>query len=130
MLGFVLNSLGFAGILAGPAGNWEKLRICWENLRICWEKFRMGLGKSRIGWEKCRICNQKAENKLGLRLEMVGIRWDSVESVGFLPVIAGSPHARNLLGFLRFCLGFSRIAWGVLRFVGELGRILYVPFYS
>ena len=76
MPGFVANSLGFAGILTGPAGNWEKLGICWEKLRICWEKFR-------IGWEKFRICNQKAGNKLGLWLEMVRICWDSVESVGF-----------------------------------------------
>ena len=122
MLGFVANSLGFAGILTGPAGNWEKLRICWEKLRICCEKFR-------IGWEKFRICNQKAGNKLGLWLEMVRICWDSVESVGFFRSSLEA-SCKAFVRFLQVLLGFSRIAWGVLRFVGGLGRILYVPFYS
>ena len=122
MLGFVANSLGFAGILTGPAGNWEKLRICWE-------KFRIGCEKFRIGWEKFRICNQKAGNKLGLWLEMVRICWDSVESLGS----SGhhwKPSCKAFVRFLQVLLGFSRIAWGVLRFVGGFGRILYVPFYS
>ena len=129
MLGFVANSLGFAGILTGPAGNWEKLRICWEKLRICCEKFRIGWEKFRIGWEKFRICNQKAGSMLGLWLEMVRICWDSVESVGFFRSSLEA-SCKAFVRFLQVLLGFSRIAWGVLRFVGGLGRILYVPFYS
>ena len=116
MLGFVANSLGFAGILTGPAGNWEKLGICWEKLRICWEKFR-------IGWEKLRCVGQSCH--------VLGFLGDPVKSVGILPVITGSAHARKVIRFLRFCLGCHRIACVFLGFLYkvsvDLAGILFVP---
>ena len=48
MLGSVANSLGFAGILTGPAGNWEKLRICWENLGFAAKN--LGLAGKNLGF--------------------------------------------------------------------------------